>query len=115
MCCPEMRRVHRQGKRRRCAPGKSRIARQRTSEDESHVFERKGLAVSGRQLQKIATAFANADLVIGIKDDKQQPDVSKRWDGARKLEDLNQHLQSLFDVKPTLDLRYRAHQQHQDR
>lgn len=86
-----------------------REAAQICKRDEGHFFERKGRDASGKQMQKIATAFANADggeLMVGIKDDKHEVDASKRWDGAKRLEELNGHLQSLFDIKPTLDLRY---------
>ncbi len=85
-----------------------REAAQICQRDEGHFFDRKGRAVSGKQIQKIATAFANADggeLLVGIKDDKDESNPSKRWDGAQRLEELNGLLQALFEVKPTLDLR----------
>jgi ATP-dependent DNA helicase RecG len=47
-----------------------------TSRDEDHFFDRKALASSGRTVQKIAVAFANADggeVAIGIADDEEEP------------------------------------------
>src|SRR5688500_12862945 len=79
-----------------------------STRDESHFFERKTVGINGRDVQKIVVAFANADggeLLIGIAD-KDEPDPNKRWQGATKLEDLNAHLQSIFEVRPSLDLRY---------
>lgn len=77
--------------------------------EESHFFDRKAIAVSGRGVQKIAVAFANADggeFLIGVADDKDQPEPEKRWQGASKIEDLNAHLQNIFEIVPSLDLRY---------
>lgn len=77
--------------------------------EESHFFDRKAVAIGGRGLQKVVVAFANADggdLLIGIADDSDELVPAKRWQGATRLEDLNSHLQSIFEVKPTLDLRY---------
>jgi ATP-dependent DNA helicase RecG len=76
---------------------------------ESHFYERKGKNIAGKKVQKIAVAFANADggeFLIGIVDDKDEPDPLKRWQGANTLEELNSHLQALFTVTPTLDVRY---------
>lgn len=75
--------------------------------DEGHFFDRKSLAISGQKLQKIGVAFANADggeVVVGIKDDREEPDPQLRWCGANKEEDFNGHLQALFEVQPTLNL-----------
>src|SRR5687768_5026301 len=80
-----------------------------STREESHFFERKSAQVSGRGVQKICVAFANADggeLLIGLADNDEQPDPDKRWQGVPKLEDLNSHLQSIFDIQPSLDLRY---------
>lgn len=77
--------------------------------DEGHFFDRKSSAIDGRKTQKIAVAFANADggeFVIGISDDKDEPIVANRWRGAEKIEDLNGLLQALFDISPSLDLKY---------
>lgn len=78
-----------------------------SSRQEDHFFERKGLAVKGAQLQKIAVAFANADggeILIGISDGKDVSDPSKRWHGAPNIEDYNQHIQALTDVQPALPM-----------
>lgn len=59
-------------------------------------------------MQKIAVALGNADggeFVVGIADDKDEPDVAKRWKGANQIEDFNGLLQALFDVSPSLDVR----------
>jgi ATP-dependent DNA helicase RecG len=77
--------------------------------EESHFYDRKGKAISGKQVQKIAVAFANADggeFVIGLADDRDEPDPAKRWQGATNLEELNAHLQVLFTVVPALDVHY---------
>jgi ATP-dependent DNA helicase RecG len=80
-----------------------------STREESHFFERKSAQINGRGVQKICVAFANADggeLLIGLADNDEEPDPEKRWHGVSKIEDLNSHLQSIFDVKPSLDLRY---------
>lgn len=79
------------------------------SRDEDHFFDRKALAASGRTVQKVAVAFANADggeFVVGVADDQEEPVVSNRWSGASKVEDFNPHLQALSEVKPTLAAEY---------
>src|SRR5690606_30960437 len=63
----------------------------------------------GKKVQKIAVAFANADggeFIIGIADEKDEPDPAKAWCGADSLEALNGHLQAIFEVQPALDVRY---------
>jgi ATP-dependent DNA helicase RecG len=80
-----------------------------SSHEESHFFDRKAVQINGRGVQKVVVAFANADggeLLIGIADDKDEPDPNKRWQGVSKLEELNAHLQSIFEVKPSLDISY---------
>ena len=89
-----------------------------TSRDESHFFDRKAAPISGKKVQKIGVAFANADggeFVIGIADDKEEPKPIKRWQGVEKLEDLNGHLQALFEITPNLDLRYPLRQSRRQR
>ncbi len=79
-----------------------------STREESHFFDKKALAVSGKAVQKIAVAFANADggeFLIGIVDDTDAPDPEDRWQGAENIEAFNSHLQALFDVQPTLDVR----------
>lgn len=80
-----------------------------SSREESHFFDRKSVLIKGAKVQKVAVAFANADggeFIIGIADEKEEPDPSKRWQGASKIEDLNSHLQALFEINPSLDLKY---------
>lgn len=77
--------------------------------EESHFFDRKSFLIKGAKVQKIAVAFANADggeFVIGIADEKDEPDYTKRWQGAPRIEDLNSHLQAIFEITPSLDLKY---------
>jgi len=77
--------------------------------DESHFFDRKSAALSGKKFQKISVAFANADggeIVIGVADEKEEPNPALRWQGVSRIEDLNGHLQSIFEITPSLDLRY---------
>jgi len=79
------------------------------SREESHFFDLKSANISGRGVQKIAVAFANADggeFLIGVADEKDEPDPNNRWQGAENIEELNSHLQALFTVQPALDLRY---------
>lgn len=73
---------------------------------ESHFFDIKAFEVSGVKVQKIATAFANADggeFLIGIKDFKDECDPLKRWVSGKIIEDFNSHLQALSEITPTLD------------
>lgn len=80
-----------------------------SSREESHFYERKSFLIKGAKVQKVAVAFANADggeFIVGIADDKDEPDPSKRWQGASKIEDLNSHLQALFEITPSLDMKY---------
>lgn len=77
--------------------------------DESHFFDLKQFAVSGKSLQKLAAAFSNADggeLVVGIKDKKTGEPLDDRWEGIADIEKLNGHLQALFEVEPALDIKY---------
>ena len=77
--------------------------------DESHFFDKKGKTVSGKSVQKIAVAFANADggeFLIGIADENAEPDPKQRWEGLTNIEALNSHLQVLFAVQPSLDVQY---------
>ncbi len=80
-----------------------------SQEEESHFFDRKAASIDGKKVQKIAVAFANADdgeFMIGIADDQDEADPTKRWQGVMCLEDLNGKLQAVFEIYPTLDLKY---------
>lgn len=77
--------------------------------EESHFFDKKSFAVTGSKIQKVAVAFANADggeLIVGVSDDKEESSVRARWQGAPSIESLNGHLQAIFEITPSLDLRY---------
>jgi len=76
------------------------------SKQEDHFFDKKAMEISGKKIQKIACAFANADggsFVVGIKDDKEECDPNKRWDGAPSIEDFNFVFQSINEVSPSVD------------
>lgn len=78
-------------------------------QEEDHFFDIKAKAIDGRGIQKIVVAFGNADggeLIIGIKDKKEAPTASARWDGFTDIEAMNSSLQAVFDVKPNADARY---------
>lgn len=80
-----------------------------SNREETRFFDNKSFLIKGAKVQKVAVAFANADggeFIIGIADEKEEPDPSKRWQGASKIEDLNSHLQAIFEVTPSLDLKY---------
>ena len=80
-----------------------------SSRVEGDFFDRKAAKIDGRGIQKIAVAFANADggeIVIGIADDKDEPDVTKRWQGLPNPEDFNGHIQALFNLNPAIDFRH---------
>ncbi|MBW2142586.1 MAG: putative DNA binding domain-containing protein [Deltaproteobacteria bacterium] len=80
-----------------------------STRQESHFFDRKSASIKGKKIQKISVAFANADggeFVIGISDDKDEPNPKNRWKGTTHIEELNSHLQVIFEIAPTLDCRY---------
>jgi ATP-dependent DNA helicase RecG len=75
------------------------------SKQESHFFDRKAKTIDGKKIQKIATAFANADggdFIVGIKDEKDEPNPTYRWDGAANKEHFNYVFQNLIDIKPSI-------------
>ena len=77
-----------------------------STKKEGHFFDRKALAIKGNRVQKIATAFANADggeFYIGIADDDDEPNPKLRWQGSDKIENYNSHIQALNYVVPDLD------------
>ncbi len=76
--------------------------------EESHFFDHKARAISGKKIQKIATAFANADggdFIIGIADVSETLFVDQRWEGSIP-ESFNGHLQALNEIKPSLQADY---------
>ena len=77
--------------------------------EEGHFFDIKSKAIDGRGIQKIVVAFGNSDggeFIIGIKDKKEAPTASARWDGFTDIEAMNSSLQAVFEVKPSADARY---------
>lgn len=76
---------------------------------EGDFFDRKAAKIDGRGVQKISVAFANADggeFIIGVADDKDEPNVELRWKGLANPEDFNGHLQALFDLNPAIEFRH---------
>lgn len=72
---------------------------------EGHFYDRKSKEIDGKKIQKIAVALANADggdFVVGIKDDKEESDPSKRWSGATNVEYFNKVFQNILDIKPNI-------------
>lgn len=76
---------------------------------EDEFFDRKGSACSGKKAQKAGVSFANAEggeLVVGIKDEKEECDPTRRLDPFSTPEDANGVLQALFEINPALVFRY---------
>ena len=76
---------------------------------EGHFFDHKAAAIAGAKLQKIVVAFANADggeVVVGIAEDKDEPDPNKRWGGKATTEDFNGLLQAIHVLNPSVDVSY---------
>lgn len=76
---------------------------------EDDLFDRKDLRIDGKGAQKLAVAFGNADggeFVLGMADEKSEPDPEKRWQGASDPEHFNGHLQALFNLNPTVEFRH---------
>lgn len=76
---------------------------------EGDFFDRKAFGLSPKKAQKIAVAFSNADggeFVIGIADDRHEPDPQKRWSGAMEIEGFNDILQNLYSLNPSIDFKH---------
>jgi ATP-dependent DNA helicase RecG len=72
---------------------------------ESHFFDRKAKEIDGKKIQKISVAFANSDggdFIIGVKDDKDEPNPLKRWSGSDNKEYFNKVFQNILEIKPTI-------------
>lgn len=72
---------------------------------EDHFFDRKAIGLKPRNLQKVIVAFANSDggeIVLGIKDDSDEPLIENRWQGAKDIEEFNQYMQTLLEIQPTI-------------
>ena len=73
--------------------------------EESHFYDNKAFGIKGNKIQKISVAFANADggeFIIGIKDKKDEPDVSKRWEGVDDKEAFNFVFQNIIELTPSI-------------
>lgn len=73
--------------------------------EESHFYDNKAFGLNGKQIQKIAVAFANADggeFIVGIRDKKDEPVVAKRWQGIEDQETFNPVFQNLQEITPTV-------------
>ena len=76
-----------------------------SSRQEGHFYDRKSKEIDGKKIQKIACAFANADggdFIVGIKDDKDEPNPNNRWNGFATKEEFNHVFQNLMEVKPSV-------------
>jgi ATP-dependent DNA helicase RecG len=76
-----------------------------STRQEGHFYDRKAKEIDGKKIQKIACAFANADggdIIIGIKDDKDEPIPKNRWNGFVTKEEFNFVFQNLMEVKPSV-------------
>jgi len=76
-----------------------------SSREEGHFYDKKAKNLSGVKTQKIAVALANADggdFIVGIKDDKDESNPAKRWDGADNKEFFNSIIQSLHSIIPSI-------------
>lgn len=74
--------------------------------EEGHFFDQKAKEISGVKIQKIVSAYANADggeCVIGIKDIKDEPKTELRWEGMPFVESYNALLENLNQVIPTIE------------
>lgn len=75
-----------------------------SSQPEGHFYDRKAAQIKGAKLQKIVCAFANSDggdIYVGVADDKDEAEPSKRWHGAASMEEYNQLIQSALEIKPS--------------
>jgi ATP-dependent DNA helicase RecG len=71
--------------------------------DESHFYDNKAFAISGKGIQKIAVANADGgEFIIGIKDKKEETDNQKRWEGIDDFEKFNFVFQNLNEINPTV-------------
>jgi hypothetical protein len=55
---------------------------------EDHIYDKKSADASGRTVQKIAVALANADggeFAVGIRDEDEEIDPDKRWNGRETV------------------------------
>jgi ATP-dependent DNA helicase RecG len=76
-----------------------------STRQEGHFYDKKAKLIEGKKIQNISVAFANADggdFIVGIKDEKDEPDAEKRWDGDISKEYFNKVFQSIMEIKPSI-------------
>ncbi|TDM02392.1 RNA-binding domain-containing protein [Macrococcus carouselicus] len=78
---------------------------------ESQFLDFKSKEIKGKGIQKIVTAFANAEggeVYVGIKDEKEPVlEVLDRWNGFEKIEDANSLIQNIYEhIEPAISLEY---------
>ncbi|WP_332698930.1 RNA-binding domain-containing protein [Halalkalibacter lacteus] len=76
------------------------------NEDETHFLDLKSKDINGKKLQRIVTAFANADggeVYVGILDEKEKViRPFDRWVGFKNQEEANQLIQTItLDIEPS--------------
>lgn len=70
--------------------------------NENHFYDNKSIAISGKKIQKISCAFANADggeFIVGIKEEN---DPELRWEGVDNQEEFNFVFQNIQELSPTI-------------
>jgi len=73
--------------------------------NENHFYDNKAFGIRGDKIQKIATAFANADggeFIVGIKDKKEDTVILNRWQGITEQEEFNTVFQNLQEIQPSI-------------
>jgi ATP-dependent DNA helicase RecG len=76
-----------------------------STRNEGHFYDRKAKEIGGKKIQKVSVAFANSDggdFVVGIKDDSEENDPIRRWNGAPNREFFNSVLQNLHEITPSI-------------
>jgi len=74
--------------------------------EENHFFDKKSSRIDPASVLKHVVAFANSDggeIIIGIKDDKEDVTPENRWDGLASIEHYNGVFQSMSLLNPPVD------------
>jgi ATP-dependent DNA helicase RecG len=74
--------------------------------EESHFFEKKSSRIKPNSLLKHVVALANSDggeLLIGVKDDREENNSSLRWEGLPSIENYNGVFQCISELDPSVD------------
>lgn len=80
--------------------------------EESQFFDKKAFGIEAKKIQKLAVAFANSDggeIIVGIKDDSDEPIASKRWQGRDSTEEYNSIIKALVELEPSIPFRFSFH------